>query len=130
MTKKLLKKRRVQELWIWISLSINYSIVLLYLARQDAALLRFAVLLPVATICQGIAASRLHDDITAIVIKLVCLYIITFALGFKAASDLFSFSVLLALTIASFAEVLVFFIITYWHAIRRFFVQSKQRKGN
>ena len=126
------KKRIFQKLWAWICLSINILVAFLYLARQYANSINRGIILSVLTACSGVLRAQLYkltDDtsVTSVVIKYVCLFIITFLLGFKTASYLSSFSVLIALAIASFAEILVFFIITYWHAIRHLFVHSKQK---
>ena len=60
-------------------------------------------------------------SVVTVVIEYVCVYIITFVLGFKMASDLSSVSVLITLVIVSFLEILIFLIVNYWNYLRVFF---------
>lgn len=126
------KKRIIQKLWGWVCLSINCLVVSLYLSGQHAELLNSGILLSVLIICYGAIKTQMDKlkgdtSIATVAIEYVCVYIITVLLGFKMASYLSSVSVLIALVVVSLAEMLIFLFITYWHAIRRFFFQSKQK---
>ena len=53
---KPLKKRRVaQKLWGWVSLSINYFIMALFLAEKHAGILGGGILLSAFTLYYGIS---------------------------------------------------------------------------
>ena len=119
------KKRVLQKLWGWACLSINCLVVSLYLSGQHAELLNGGILLCALPVCYGILKTQMDKrkgdiSVAAVAIEYICVYIITFLLGFKTASYLSSVSVLIALAVASLAEMLVFLCITYWYAIRRF----------
>ena len=124
---KPLKKRRVaQKLWGWVSLSINYFIMALFLAEKHAGILGGGILLSAFTLYYGISKisyAKYVDDLSAgsVVIEYIGVYIVTFAAGFKAAGYLSSAAVLIALVVASIVEFLVFLTITNWYAILRFF---------
>ena len=120
------KNRIIQKLWGWICLSVNCLVMSLHLAEQQVVLFKCGILFSVLTVCYGAIKTqmdKLKGDtaVTSVVIEYVCVYIITFLLGFKIASTLSSASVLIALLIVSLAEMLVFFFITYRHVICRFF---------
>lgn len=126
------KKRIIQKLWGWVCLSINCLVVTLYLSGQRAELLNGGILLSVLTICYGAIKTQMDKlkgdtSVATVAIEYICVYIITFLLGFKMASYLSSVSVLITLVVVSLAEMLIFLFITYWYAIRRFFFKSKQK---
>ena len=123
------KKRMLQKLWGWICLSINCLVVALHLTGQRAELLSSGIFFSVMPICYGVIKTQMDKrkgdtSVISVAIEYVCVYIITFLLGFKMVSYLSSVSVMIALLIASVAEMLVFLLITYWHTIRRFFLQK------
>lgn len=127
------KKRVLQKLWGWICLSVNCLVVSIYLSGQHAQLLNGGILLCALPVCYGILKTQMDKrkgdtSVAAVAIEYVCLYIITFLLGFKTASYLSSVSVLIALVIASLAEMLVFLFVTYWYGICRFLRNLKDRE--
>ena len=127
------KKRIIQKLWGWVCLSINCLVVSLYLSGQHAELLNSGILLSVLIICYGAIKTQMDKlkgdtSIATVAIEYVCVYIITVLLGFKIAFYLSSDSVLITLVVVSLAEMVMFLFITYWHAIRRFFSQNKQKR--
>ena len=126
------RKRIIQKLWGWICLAINCVIMTVYLAEQRAELLGGGILFAVLIICYGAVKTQMDKtkedmSITSVVIEYGCVYMITFLAGFKVAYDLPSVSVLVALVIASAAELLVLFCINYWNAIHRFIRKKKNR---
>ncbi len=117
------KKRNLQKLWGWICLSINCLAVSFHLTGQYEELRKVAILLSLSPVCYGVFKTQM-DKVKgdmSVVIEYICVYIITFVLGFKMASDLSSVSVLITLVIVSFVEILIFLIITYWNFLRVFF---------
>lgn len=127
------KKRIIQKLWGWICLSVNCLVVSLHLTEQYAEFLKGGILLSLLTICYGVIKSQMDKlkgdtSVASIVIEYVCVYILTFLMGFKLATNLSSVSVLISLIIASLAEISLFLIFTYWGAICSFFCQGKQKK--
>ena len=126
------RKRIIQKLWGWICLAINCVIMTVYLAEQRAELLGGGILFAVLIICYGAVKTQMDKtkedmSITSVVIEYGCVYMITFLAGFKVGYDLPSVSVLVALVIASVAELLVLFCINYWNAIHRFIEKKKNR---
>ena len=132
MMKSQQKKRIFQKLWGWICLSINCLVVSLHLTRQYTELRNVSIFLSVSPICYGAIKTQLDKlkgdtSVVTIAIEYICVYIVTFLLGFKIASYLSSVSVLIALVIVFFAEMSVFFTVTYWHVIHRFFSKTKRK---
>lgn len=127
------KKRIIQKLWGWICLSVNCFVMSFHLTGQHAEFLKGGILLSLLTICYGAIKTQMDKlkgdtSVASIVIEYVCVYIITFLIGFKLATYLPSVSVLISLIIASLAEMFLFLLFTYWRAICRFFFQRKQKK--
>ena len=125
------RKRIIQKLWGWICLAINCVILTVYLAEQRAELLGGGILSAVLIVCYGAMKTQMDKtkgdmSITSVVIEYGCVYIITFLAGLKVGYDLPSVSVLVALAIASVAELLVLLSVNYWDAIHRF-VRKKRK---
>lgn len=119
------KRQIIQKLWGWICLSVNCFVMTLHLAEQHAEFLKGGILLSLLTICYGAIKTQMDKlkgdtSVTSVVIEYVCVYIITFLIGFKLATYLSSVSVLIWLIIASLVEMIVFLLFTYWRAICRF----------
>ena len=120
------KKRILQKLWGWTCLSINCLAVSFHLTGQYEELRKVAILLSLSPVCYGVFKTQMDKvkgdmSVVTVVIEYVCVYIITFVLGFKMASDLSSVSVLITLVIVSFLEILIFLIVNYWNYLRVFF---------
>lgn len=114
------KKRIIQELWAHISLAINCAITTFMLAGNERGLLVSGLLLAVAIICHGVL--KIHrgkfrkGDFSgvSVVIQYICVFVITFTVAIRLEDHLPLIPLLVALSIASFAELLVVLIITYW----------------
>ena len=131
------KKQTSQKLWGWGCLSINCIVISIYLSDSHPELLKGSVLLSVLVFCYGVIKTQMDKlkgdtSIATIAMEYICVFILTFVLGFKTAFHLSSVSVLIALLVVSFVEMLIFLLITYWHAIRRFLRETcqKYRKTN
>ena len=125
MTKNQRKKRILQKLWGWICLSINCLVVSFHLTGQYEELRNVAIFLSASPVCYGALKTQIDKvkgdmSVVTVVIEYICVYIITFVLGFKIASDLASISVLITWVIVAFVEILIFLIITYWSFLRGF----------
>lgn len=127
------KKRIIIKLWGWGCLSINCLVVSLYLAGQHSELLNGGILFAILTVGYGVLKTQLDKikgdtSVATIIIQYICVYIITFVLGFKASSYLSSDHVLFALVVTSLAEMLVLLCITYWYTIYRLIFKGKPKK--
>ena len=127
------KKRTIQKLWGWICLSVNCLVMSIHLTGQYAEFLKVGILLSLLIISYGAIKTQMDKQkgdtsVTSIVIEYVCVYIITFLMGIKLATNLPSVSVMISLIIATLAEMLLFLFFTYWRTICRFLCQGKQKK--
>lgn len=127
------RKRVIQKLWGWISLSINCLVITTFLQEKITGLLTKGILLSVLILCYGVVKTRADkrkDDLSgvSVLIEYICVYIITFLSAFKVIVYLSSISLLLALTITSVIELLVFLFITYWRTIQTVFTQRNKGK--
>ena len=123
------KKRILQKLWGWISLSINCFVISFHLTGQYEDLRNSAMLLSALPVCYGALKTQIDKvkgdmSVITIVIEYLGVYIITFVLGFKIAEELVSISVLITLVIVTFIEILLFLIITCWNFLRGFLMKT------
>ena len=120
------KTRVLQKLWGWVCLSINCIVLILQLAERVESSLGIGILISVSVLCYGVIKTlndKQKDDLSvvSVLIEYICVYLITFMSAFKVAEYILSTDILIFLAIASLAELLVLWCITYRYAIRNFF---------
>ena len=126
------KKRIILKLWGWICLAANCLIMALHLAEQRAEFLIPGIFLAISAVGYGAIKTKLDKlkgdtSTTSIVVEYVCVYLLTFIMGFKLSDYLTSASVLISLMLSSLGEMLVFVLLAYWRSVCRFFVKDSKK---